>query len=256
MRIVIIGTGNTATVLGKLFQKAGHTIIQVFGRTGQQTEELAAFFHTSFTIDQKQLNPTADIYLVAVSDNAIGAISSWLRVGNKLVVHTAGSVESAMLACCSKNYGVLYPLQSLRKETDYLPEIPFLVTGNTQESSTLIFDFAKTVSEQVELADDNKRRMCHIAAIMAGNFINHLYVAAEDFCKKEKIDFRMLLPLITETAGRLNKFLPGQVQTGPAMRNDTTTIEKHISLLESFPWQQSIYKYFTQSIQQWYNSKI
>ncbi|MBC7827826.1 MAG: DUF2520 domain-containing protein [Chitinophagaceae bacterium] len=250
MRIVIIGTGNTATVLGKSIIRAGHAIIQVIGRTSKNAEQLAKTLHSSSTTDQTQLNTSADLYLVAVSDNAIPEIASWLRADKKLVVHTAGSVECKVLQPCSKNFGVLYPLQSLRKEMDHLPEIPFLVDGNTADNGALIFDFAKTISADIRFAVDHQRFMTHIAAVMVSNFTNHLYAAADDFCKKENIDFKLLQPLIEEIATRLRLFSPAAVQTGPAIRNDTDTIRKHIELLEPFPLQQSLYRVFTESIQQ------
>lgn len=255
MRIVIIGTGNTATVLGRLCQRAGHSIIQVIGRNVQHVEQLAALLHTSYTIDQKQLNASADIYIIAVTDDAIPEIAAWLRVDKKLVVHTAGSVDCAILAPCSKNYGVLYPLQSLRKEMDQLPEIPFLVDGNTGDNGALVFDLATTFSAQVIFAGDQQRMMTHIAAVMVSNFTNHLYAEAEHFCKMEKIDFKILLPLIEQIAARLHEYSPSEVQTGPAIRNDTTTIEKHLSLLRVYPVQQSLYKFITESIQHRANLK-
>jgi predicted short-subunit dehydrogenase-like oxidoreductase (DUF2520 family) len=251
MRIVIIGTGNTATVLGRLFQNAGHSIIQVVGRTSLHAKKLGNMLNASFTIDQEQLDANADIYVISVSDNAIGSIVTWLEVDRKLVVHTAASVESEILSACTKNYGVLYPLQSLRKEMDCLPEIPFLVEGNTEDNGALIYDFAKTISKQVGFANGQQRLMTHIAAVVVGNFTNHLYTVAEDFCNKENIDFKMLLPLIKETAERLDKFSPAEMQTGPAIRTDTSTIEKHIHLLQQYPFHKSIYEFLTGSIQRW-----
>jgi predicted short-subunit dehydrogenase-like oxidoreductase (DUF2520 family) len=255
MRIVIIGTGNTATVIGKLFRQAGHTIVQVFGRTSQHAEHLGGVLHSRFTSDEKQLDKESDLYVIAVSDNAISNIVAWLRLNKKLVVHTAGSVDGSILSTCSKNYGVLYPLQSLRKEMDQIPEIPFLVEGNTGDNGALIYDFASSISKHVQFANGQQRLMIHIAAIMVSNFTNHLYMLAEDFCNKENIDFKMLLPLISETVDRLNTFSPSEVQTGPAVRSDTITIQKHFQLLDSYPFHQSIYRFLTESIQDWKNVK-
>ena len=249
MRIVIIGTGNTASVLGKLCQQAGHTITQVLGRTNDHAQQLALRLNSPFTIHNDQLAGEADIYIIAVSDPAIGEIAGWLRISNKLVVHTAGSIEKDTLQDCSKNFGVLYPLQSLRKEINDVPEIPFLIDGNTEESCTLIYDFAKTISSKVEVADDKKRMMTHLAAVMVSNFTNHLYALAEDFCNGKRIDFKMLLPLIKEVANRLEVYSPQDIQTGPAIRNDVEIIDNHIFLLEHFPLHQSIYRLLSESIQ-------
>ena len=248
MRIVIIGTGNTATVLGRLFKRAGHTISQVVGRTTTHTEQLGKILHAKITTDPKQMNPREDLYIIAVSDDAISQVASWLRVDKKLVVHTAGSVDIEIISRCSKNYGVLYPLQSLRKEMDELPIVPFLVEGNTEDDGALIHDLASTISGNVNFATGRQRLMTHIAAIMVNNFTNHLYGVTEDFCDKENVDFKMLQPLILETAARLHKFPALDMQTGPASRNDTATIKKHVQLLEQYPVQKSIYEFLTESI--------
>lgn len=135
---------------------------------------------------------------------------------------------------------------------DHLPEIPFMVDGNTEDNRTLLYDFAKTLSAHVAVADDQQRLLTHIGAVLASNFTNHLYVLTEDFCNKKNIDFNMLLPLIREVTERLHTYSPQYMQTGPAIRHDANTIEKHISALASFPSSQSLYRHFTESIQQWY----
>jgi predicted short-subunit dehydrogenase-like oxidoreductase (DUF2520 family) len=208
--------------------------------------------HSTFSNLTNEINGGADIYVIAVADSAIHEVANGLYLDKKLVVHTAGSIEKNVLLSCSKNYGVLYPLQSLRKEMDHLPEIPFLIDGNTADNCTLIADLARTISPHVQFADDKQRLMTHVAAVMVGNFTNHLYVLAEEFCKKEHTSFQMLLPLIGEVVNRLHTYSPEQLQTGPAIRNDTLTIEKHISLLKSHPLQQSVYRFLTDSIRHWY----
>lgn len=253
MRIVIIGTGNTATVLGRLFLRSGHEIIQVVGRDNRRAEMLARMLGASFTGIGQQLNLEADLHVMAVTDDAISSVANNIQLDKRLLVHTAGSVAKDVLYKCSKNYGVLYPVQSLRKEMDELPEIPFLVDGNTADNCTLIADFAKTVSSNVRLADDRQRMLTHVAAVMVSNFTNHMYALAQDFCTKEHISFEILLPLIREVANRLYTYSATEVQTGPAMRNDTLTIQKHLSLLQNHQIQQAVYKFLTDRIYQWHH---
>jgi len=248
MRIVIIGTGNTATVLGRLFHGAGHTILQVVGRTSTHLKQLGNILRSTITSNPKELNTEGDLYIIAVSDNAISQVASWLRVDKKLVVHTAGSVDIEIISGCSKNYGVLYPLQSLRKEMDELPHVPFLVEGNTKDDGALIHDLASTISGNVKFATGHQRLMTHIAAIMVSNFTNHLYSIAEEFCVKENIDFGLLKPLIIETAQRIQTMSPSVVQTGPAIRKDIHTLDKHLRLLTAYPKLKTTYLRLTDSI--------
>lgn len=248
MQIVLIGTGNVATVLGRKLQYAGHSILQVYGRNLENAEELAALLNSNAVDDLYQITHTADCYMMAVADTAIPTLAGTLRLDKKLIVHTAGSVSMHVLKNCSRNYGVLYPLQSLRREMTDLPVIPFLVDGNTEEDKTLITDLARTISDQVRMAGDEERLKLHVAAVMVSNFTNHLYTLARQYCEKEQMDFRLLLPLIKEVAVRLQHLSPQQSQTGPAIRHDTVTIDKHLALLKEHPALQEWYRLFTKSI--------
>lgn len=230
MNVAIIGTGNVATVLGKRIELAGHTILRMYGR-GE--------LHT--------IDPTADLYIIAISDSALYDLP--IPLENQLVVHTAGSVSKDVLKHISSNYGVLYPLQSLRKELNVPTEIPLLIDANNDKSKQRLLTFAKTISEQVGIADDTQRMKLHVAAVIASNFTNHLYALAADYCKQENLDFSLLYPLINETAQRIHLFPPQQLQTGPAIRNDQVTIDHHLSLLQAHPALQELYRLLTESIQ-------
>ena len=165
------------------------------------------------------------------------------------MVHTAASISRDVLQKVSRNYGVLYPLQTLRKEQANLPEIPFLVDGNSADDLALVQDFAASLSDKVLVAGDEQRLRMHVAAVFAGNFANHLYVLAEDFCQKEQLDFSLFLPLISETANRLRDLSPRRSQTGPAIRNDRVTLEKHLTVLNGYPELKQMYELMTASIQ-------
>src|SRR5438045_4142225 len=123
MNIVIIGTGNTATVLGRKLRQAGHRIVQVFGRDSRAASELAYELGTESTNYWNVVNRNADLYILAVSDIAVEEVFQELQLSDKTVVHTAASVPLNVLKGKTKHYGVLYPLQSLKKEVKHLPDI-------------------------------------------------------------------------------------------------------------------------------------
>ncbi|MGE5106235.1 MAG: Rossmann-like and DUF2520 domain-containing protein [Sphingobacteriales bacterium] len=252
MRIVIIGSGNTANVLGRKIISAGHEVVQVAGRNEEACAELASLFNCTFTINWSFIDVHADIYIVAITDTALEGINTKLRLDKKLVVHTAGSVTKNVLKNVSTNYGVLYPLQSLRKELNELPAIPFLIDANTSDNITLIKDFAETISDKVQVADDEERKKLHLAAVMVNNFTSHLYALAEEFCINERVDFEILYPLIKETVERIENGSPGDLQTGPAIRGDESTIEMHLHLLKNYPHLSNIYTRLTESIKSFY----
>jgi predicted short-subunit dehydrogenase-like oxidoreductase (DUF2520 family) len=247
MRTIILGSGNVATTLGERICVAGHEVQQVFSRTEAAANKLARLVGAQPVTRREHIKPGADLYLIAVADAAIADICGWLRVTG-VVVHTAGSVAMDVLRSCSSNYGVLYPLQSLRKETAVSAEIPILVDGCDSETIETLFTFARGISGTVQAANDEKRGKLHIAAVVTNNFCNHLFTMASDYCKKENLDFRLLLPLITETSERLKFRPPAQLQTGPAARNDMATIRNHLEQLKSYPDLAEIYRIFTAKI--------
>ena len=248
MKIVIIGTGNTATVLGRKLKNAGHHILQIFGRDSSAASDLAYELDTESTNYWNVVNRDADLYIIAVSDIAIAEVVRELNLPEKTIVHTAAAVSKNVLQDDSNHYGVLYPLQSLRKETAQLPEIPVVIDAGDADTLGMLEKLATSISDNVVAADDEQRLKLHLAAVFCNNFANHLYALVDQYCQKEGIDFRLMLPLIRETAARLEYTSPAQSQTGPALRGDTQTIEKHRALLQEHPQLLPFYQLFTESI--------
>ncbi len=248
MDIVIIGTGNTAYVLGKKLQEAGHHILQVFGRDSMKASELAYDLGTESTNYWNIVSREADIYIIAVSDIAVEEVMKELNLSGKTIVHTAASVSKDVLKNVSNRFGVFYPLQSLKKGLNHLPEIPVIIDAGDAETLKELELLAHSITDKVAEAGDDKRLKLHLAAVFCNNFVNHIYALTEQYCKREGLDFNLLLPLIRETAARLDDIAPSQTQTGPAIRNDRETIEKHLQLLEGHPQMHKLYEVLTESI--------
>jgi predicted short-subunit dehydrogenase-like oxidoreductase (DUF2520 family) len=248
MEIVIIGTGNTAAILGRKLKEAGHEIAQIYGRDTKAASDLAYELNTESTNYWNVVNRNADIYLLAVSDIAIEEVIRELQLPQKTIVHTAASVPMDALKGGSAHYGVFYPLQTLKKESRHLPDIPIIIDASDGETLLALHSLAHTISTQVVTAGDEERMKLHLAAVFCNNFVNHLYLLAEQYCRREKIDFSLLLPLIEETALRIRELSPADAQTGPAMRHDHTTLERHRQLLARHPRMQKFYDLFSQSI--------
>ena len=249
MRVVIIGAGNVASVFGRLISAASHEIIQVYSRSISSAQSLGKELGCSFVDNLEAVDLTADIYILAITDNALQNIQDSLFLGDKLVVHTAGSVSKKVLSNISSQYGVLYPLQSLRKDQSADQSIiPLLIDANKESVLSIIEQFAFTLSSVVCIVGDDKRLCLHLAAVIVNNFTNHLYTLTAEYCKNERVDFKMLQPIIEQTALRLRPNLPADLQTGPAIRNDQSTLDKHIQALANHPELKTIYLTFKESL--------
>jgi len=117
----------------------------------------------------------------------------------------------------------------------------------------------KTLAEEIsgkayEISSAQRKRL-HLSAVFVCNFVNHLYTVGEDICKENKIPFEILQPLIQETAHKVRTSSPSEVQTGPAIRYDESTIQAHLELLKDRD-NKEIYQTLTKAIQNFHGKKL
>jgi predicted short-subunit dehydrogenase-like oxidoreductase (DUF2520 family) len=246
-KVIIIGSGNVAQHLINAFAKStAIELIQVYSRRKETLSHLLDA--DKITTELKQLQE-ADLYIIAVSDDAIAPVSSQLPFENRLVVHTSGSV--ALDALDNKNRkGVFYPLQTFSKDkaVDF-KTIPICLESQNPTDFQLLEKVARDLSNTVFAISSEQRKALHVAAVFVNNFVNHLYQIGNEICNENQIPFEILKPLILETAQKINTLSPAEAQTGPAKRNDVKTIEAH-QLFLSNEKQATTYKILTQSIQE------
>lgn len=243
IKVILLGSGNVATHLFQAFSKAENIeVVQVFSRT--ISKDFPEILQTSDFSKIKE----ADIYIICVSDTAISSVSSQLQFENKLVVHTSGSSDLNVLES-KNNKGVFYPLQTFTKNkvVDF-SEIPICLEAENVSDYNILEKVAKSISKNIHAISGEQRKAIHVAAVFVCNFTNHLYQIGNEICLKNSISFEILHPLIKETAEKIQLLSPSKAQTGPAVRNDQKTIEKHIDYLTNEN-QKEIYKILTKSIQ-------
>jgi len=252
INIVILGGGNVAYHLtNALLQNSAVNVVQVYNRS---LEKINCFKNgTSITNNLSELKD-ADIYILAVSDNVISELSSALNLKNKLVVHTSGSMAMDELKSVS-NKGVFYLLQTFSKEREIdFSTVPICIEAETEKDLRLLESLAKSISKNCYRINSNQRKSLHVSAVFVNNFVNHLYLIGHEICEQNKVPFEILLPLILETANKITALPPLVAQTGPAKRNDTKTIQKHLGMLNKN--QQEIYTLLTKSIFKTYGEKL
>jgi predicted short-subunit dehydrogenase-like oxidoreductase (DUF2520 family) len=249
-KVTIIGSGNVAQHLIVAFQNSQNMgteidLIQVFSR---QKESISHLLDLNKITDDLESLEEADLYIIAVSDDAIAAVSSQLPFKNRLVVHTSGSISLNALDDDNRK-GVFYPLQTFTKNKDVdFKTIPICLESENATDFQLLEKVAKMISDKVFAINSEQRKALHVAAVFVNNFTNHLYQIGSEICQENQVPFEILKPLIAETAQKIMVLSPEEAQTGPAKRNDSRTIEAHEAFL-SDENHLKIYKTLTQSIQ-------
>lgn len=250
-KIVIVGSGRIAWHLGKRLKAKGLQVAQVLSRTAENAEALGEALHAPWSADWTDVLPDADWLLIAVRDDAIEPVARALAplVPDALATHTSGATPGAVLQPHFSRFGVFYPLQSFSFErTPVWSKIPFCVDAQSEEDVLFLKKNAKIIGNLVYRVNDEQRSTLHVAAVFANNFANHCFSIAEKLLDEKDLPFEMLHPLMEETLAKALADSPARMQTGPALRGDLDTVQRHLLLLREHPEWQGLYKKLTTSI--------
>ena len=252
-KISFIGAGNVATNLAIAFFESGIKIESIFSRKKQNAEELAKKVNAVSVDKICELKKTSDLYILAIPDDALDIVINDLNkcFGKKInCVHTSGSVSIDVFRDYFDNFGSLYFLQTFKKNNliDF-SKIPCLINTDSGTFRESLFELAGKITEVADFMDDEHRKILHIAAVFANNFVNHLFSISKNLTIENGVKFDYLFPLIKET---VEKIIEGEdpdlMQTGPAVRNDEKVIAEHLSYLKKYPDFRKIYRILTEDI--------
>ena len=246
-RVVIIGSGNVATSLAHGL-KSRCCVAQIYSRTLSHARTLAdAIGCPAATDDLKELVPDADVYLVAVSDDAIADVVTAVADNGALWLHTSGSKPIDLFKGHRSRYGVLWPMQSFsRQVVTPLDDVHFFAEANDEAALDDLLALGHLLSRHVTAIDSAMRRQLHVASVFSCNFANHMWTLAAEVLDEAGLPFEALKPLIRTTVDKLDRLAPAQSQTGPAIRHDMQVIDSHLAMLDGD--KRDIYQLLTQSI--------
>jgi len=247
--VVLIGSGNVATSLGRALLKSGKNILQVWSRSEERATKLASSLNAQAITDLSLVNIQTELIIIAVKDDAIASTAALLTPADALIVHTSGTRPLADLSGHS-NTGVFYPLQTFTP--DSLPDfsrIPICIEGSNAQVINQLEDICNQLGSKAYQIDSNQRSALHIAAVFANNFTNHIWGISRELLEKANIPADILYPLMEETLRKAIHQHPFEVQTGPAVRRDEETIARHLKNLEEDTQLREIYKLISLNIQ-------
>lgn len=253
MKFGIVGTGNAAWHFSTMLKANGHEPLEVFGRDSERVSAFEKEFDFSRVSSPKNFSTELDLIILAVSDDAIVEVSRQIPT-EILCVHTSGSAP--MSALMQDRMGVVWPLQTLRKgvATNY-STIPLLMEGSDAATTEKLKAIFCPISSQVIETTSEQRATAHLAAVFANNFTNHLIEIAGGLAHSANMPFDILRPIVLEMATKLQHSMPHDVQTGPAIRRDESTISRHLEQLKGEPKLSHLYTLLTEHIIETFHGK-
>ncbi len=251
MTFSIIGTGNIAWFFGSRLVTGRHHCTGVYGRNLQAAMTLKEALMADKSGNIEDLaDGESDVCFLLVSDTAIGEIATRLSLTQTILIQSAGAASIDLLKPAATDYGVLWPVYSIVKNNPPAHRnIPCGWEFSTEKAKRLGLEMAHAITDILFETRYDQRKWMHLSAVISNNFTNHLLAVCEQICKENELPFNLLMPIIEQTFDRIKTASPGALQTGPAIRKDTPTIQSQINLLSDHPEWQKIYEDITKSIQ-------
>lgn len=240
LQVGIAGCGKVGTSLALALTQSGVNVSAVYSRTLNRAGQLAtlvnAHIYQPFGNDPGP--PGVDVWIVAVNDDNIPEVVSLLNEGypESIIAHTSGGCDTNQLQPLHPRVGVFYPLQTFSefRLLDW-SAIPVFVSSMSASDTAVLHALASTITMKAVEIKEEDRAIIHLAAVFINNFVNAMSAIALDILKQKQLDFYLLMPLLDETVEKIRLSDPLNAQTGPAMRGDLQTIERHLQLLDQFP---------------------
>lgn len=242
MRVAIIGSGAVAEGFASALRGS---VVGIVARNAERGALLAEMCGCEWSANTL---PEADLYIISVSDRAIGEVSEQFDFPSEAVVaHTAGCPTLDTLSPRIRHRAVLYPMQTFTRgrKVDF-GQIPLFVEGATPHALEVVSQVAHSLSSKVEQADSARRSRLHLGATWVCNFVNMMFVAGSDSAQTPLSTYEALIRECVDKALELD---PHNTQTGVAIRGDVAMQERHAEMLrQSHPQYEELYKLLSSTI--------
>lgn len=246
--VSIIGFGRLAKELIPALYQAGINIHQICARSLDNEREVEEQFNCSVVQSIEALTDECQVIILAVPDGAIGAVSKSCSHLSALICHTSGMTPMHVID--SQRPGKFYPLNTFSGKGSWSDDTPIFIRATSAQDVNLLSSMATQISQQViPYNDESDLQTIHLAAVVSHNFSNHLIARAEELLVEKNLPREIIHPLLRRLMANLAEHPAFQNQTGPAIRDDNTTIQRQRLALESQADLQAIYDRLTNSLQ-------
>ncbi|MDA8695526.1 DUF2520 domain-containing protein [Flavobacteriales bacterium] len=172
-----------------------------------------------------------DAVFIAVPDGAISEVAARIAPGlqpGTLLAHHAGAVPLNALPVPPSDRAVMWPPMTF-------------ISGQAPDWSTMPIavetvnphwiNWAQRISPKAFSLTSDSRRALHVGAVLAGNLTAAWLGTVEGYLETHQLSLDVLAPLVEESVSNALKGKALTTVSGPASRNDRTTLEHQTAVL-------------------------
>lgn len=243
MRLIVVGPGRAGLALAIASTRAKHDVVAVVGRTVDHAWPAASALSAEALAISDSL-PPADLLVLAVRDDTIGAVATTLADGleqNRVVpaaVHVSGLAPVSVLEPLERaglEIGSFHPLQTLPAPEPGAARIEgawigITATGPLRGSLDAYAD--SLGAHPFPLAEESKP-LYHAAAAAAANFPLAALTMASDLFRAAGVPFAAAKPLVEAVVANAFELGPRASLTGPVTRGDVGTVAAQLEAVQA-----------------------
>jgi predicted short-subunit dehydrogenase-like oxidoreductase (DUF2520 family) len=246
-----IGAGKVGHTLARLWYGKGFTIRAVYSPTMNHARALADQVGADVAEFPAGVVLAADLTLLTVPDDHIETVAALLASeldtlttgGEKGVVHTSGAQDISSLSALS-GLGMMvgglhpaYPFADVESAVHGLPGATFGLETNSDILRGWLVELVNALDGRVFAIPTGSKALYHSAFVFASNYAVTLYAIAEklllDLGADRDVADNALNALLVGTVENLRRQGVPDALTGPLVRSDMQTVERHLQALDA-----------------------
>lgn len=243
IRVGVIGPGRAGTGLALAWARAGHEV-RLHGRRARPVPAPLILTTGPADVPPPWID-WATVIVCAVPDDAIAPLARvWAEAGAvrsfQVVLHLSGSRDRTALEPlldCGAALGSLHPLQTL-VEPERAPE-HLRGAWAAVEGDPRAVEMAERLAHDIGLHPFRLRpeakALYHAGAVFASNYFVVVEAIAQQLLERAGLErenaWAALVPLVRGTFDNLTRGAPAEALTGPVVRGDVVTVERHLTAL-------------------------
>ncbi len=235
-RLAVIGCGRVGSNLALALHSVGRCVAVVVDENDQAAQACAAAVGAQIAGCAALPNDLTMIF-IAVADDQIAAVSRCITVGPQTVVcHLSGALNSEVLKPAGLLTASCHPVQTFSQpllNSQSFLNIWFALEGE-EAALQRLQPVLRDLKGQWFIISREKKSLYHLACTLASNYLVGIAYLAQQILHKADVDsMEPIAGIMTRTLENIVRQGPAEALTGPIVRGDVATVQKHLDAIKS-----------------------
>jgi len=252
VRIGILGMGQMGAFLARALARSGQDVTAIWSRDFDHADDVAQSIpRCRATVIPQSAVDNADLIFITTPDAAIEPFAcslAWWR--GQSVVHCSGALDRQVLSAAAEvgaDTGCFHPLQSITEASapDALNGVAIAIEAQHLMKDRLA-DIARSLGARPVTVEPGRRARYHAGATMASNYLVTLVSCAAELLQSAGLSradaIDGLVSLMRSSLENVASLGPTNALTGPIVRGDIVTVQRHLDALAGTPEIADIYR--------------